>query len=146
MVERFYNSYHKYMAKKLAIVFGIVFVLVGLLGLLVPSNPIVGHGANSYFLTDALHDSVHLLVGIILIVVAMMSSSRASSMALIVFGVVYLILFLVGILSDGKLLGFVTANDHDDWLHLLLGIVLLIAGFTARGGSGNAMMMDKTTM
>ncbi len=127
------------MAKKLAVVFGIVFVLVGLLGFI--NNPIVG--ANGYFLTDAIHNVVHLLIGIILLITAG-KSEGASSAALKLFGVIYLVLFLDGLVQPDALLGFVTQNAHDTWLHLLLGIVLLIAGFTAKGN--DAMTMDRATM
>ncbi len=128
------------MAKKLAVVFGIVFIIFGILGFI--SNPIVG--AEGYFLTDAIHNAVHLLIGVVL-VIAGMQTNKAASMALIVLGALYFVLFLNGLIDNDKLLGFVTANAHDIWLHLVLTIVLLIAGFTSKGGD-NAMVMDRTTM
>ncbi len=127
------------MAKKLAIVFGIVFVIVGILGFI--PNPIVG-GGDAYFLTDTIHNIVHLLVGIILLIAAG-KSERASAASLKVFGVIYLILFLDGLVEKTQLIGFIQQNSHDTWLHLLLGIVLLIVGFSVKG---NSMMMDKSTM
>jgi hypothetical protein len=48
------------MAKKLAMVFGVVFVLIGLLGFF--NNPVVG-----LFAVNAVHNIVHILLGIILI-------------------------------------------------------------------------------
>ena len=136
------------MAKKLAVVFGIVFVLVGILGFF--SNGIVSQNAasNPLFLTDVIHNIVHLLVGIVLLIAA--KSSSASAMWLKVWGIVYLVLFIDGLVqvhtSGDKLLGLVTANPADTYLHLVLGIVLLAAGFLAKGGSSAPMMMDKTTM
>jgi hypothetical protein len=133
------------MAKKLALVFGIVFVIVGILGFI--SNPIVGRADGAMFQTDAIHDIVHLLIGIVLLVAA--KSQSASTMWLKVIGVVYLVLFLDGLLqvkeTGDKLLGFVTANPADNWLHLVLGIVLLAAGFMSKSGS-SMPMMDKSTM
>ncbi len=127
------------MAKKLAVVFGIVFILVGVLGFI--NNPLVG--ANGYFVTDAIHNVVHLLIGIIL-VIAGRKSEGASASAMKIFGVVYLVLFLNGLVTPDLLLGFVTQNEADTWLHLFLGIVLLIAGFTAKGN--DAMTMDRASM
>jgi hypothetical protein len=124
------------MAKKLAILFGIVFVLVGLLGFI--PNPIVG--SSGYFLTDAIHNIVHILVGVVLLL-ASGKGGRASATALKVFGVIYLVLFLDG-LAQTNLLGFIKANQADTYLHLVLGIVLLIAGATSKG----TPMMDSSTM
>ncbi|MBX4198119.1 DUF4383 domain-containing protein [Candidatus Parcubacteria bacterium] len=122
------------MAKKLAVVFGIVFVLVGVLGFF--SNPIVG--TDGYFVTDTIHNVVHLLIGIVLLIGAG-AGEGASALWLKIFGVVYLVLFVDGLIEGDMLLGFVKQNTHDTYFHLVLGIVLLIAGFTARKSS---MMMD----
>jgi hypothetical protein len=126
------------MAKKFAVIFGIVFVIVGILGFI--PNPIVG--ADGIFVTDAIHNIVHLLIGVVLLVAA--KSASASAMWLKVFGVVYLVLFVDGLIQPNALLGFVTANTADTWLHLVLGVVLLLVGFMA--GKSSAPMMDKTTM
>jgi hypothetical protein len=126
------------MAKKLAVIFGIVFVIVGILGFI--GTPIVGE--EGYFVTDTIHDIVHLLVGVILLVVST-KGEGTSALWLKIFGAVYLLLFVNGLIMPDKLLGFVTANGADTWLHLILGIVLLVAGFT---GGRNSVMMDRTTM
>lgn len=127
------------MAKKLAVIFGIVFVIVGILGFI--PNPIVG--AEAYFVTDAIHNVVHLLVGVILLIAAGKGAS-ASSMALKIFGVVYLILFIDGLVQPEMLLGFVKQNSADTYLHLVLGVVLLVAGFL--GNKGSSSSMSSTTM
>ncbi|HYD93296.1 MAG TPA: DUF4383 domain-containing protein [Candidatus Paceibacterota bacterium] len=121
------------MAKKLAYVFGIIFVLVGLLGF-VP-NPIVGPGA--LFETDLLHNLVHLIIGIVLLGVAMKAPAK-SALWLKIFGVIYLILAILGFLmvpEGGELLGLVATNHADHWLHVVLAIVLLAAGFMGKGGA-----------
>lgn len=122
------------MAKTLALVFGIVFVLVGLLGFV--SNPLVG--ANGLFMTNGLHDIVHILFGIILIWAS--RSGQASSVSwLKILGVVYLVLAVLGFLlapSGPSLLGLVTVNMADHWLHVVLGVVLLAAAFMSNSSSG----------
>ena len=120
------------MAKTLAIVFGAVFVLVGLLGF-VP-NPIVGD--SGIFLTNMLHNLVHLLVGVLLLVVAF-TKPGASGLWLKIVGVVYLLVWILGLLAvdasgRGSILGLVDVNTADNWLHLVLGIVILGAGFMSK--------------
>lgn len=120
------------MAKMLAIVFGVVFVLVGILGW-VP-NPIVGAGA--LFDTNMVHDLVHLVFGLILLAVAFLMPKHAS-VSLKVLGIVYLLIALLGFMlvpDGGLLLGLVNTNMADHLLHVVLGIVLLVAGFVAHDG------------
>jgi hypothetical protein len=124
------------MAKKLAIVFGIVFVLVGVLGMM--DTSIVG--SMGIFETNSLHNYVHLLVGIILLAVALMAPGM-SALWLKIFGVVYFLLAVLGFLlipSGGDLLGLVTMNTADHVLHAVLGIVLFLAG---KSGSSSAPAM-----
>ena len=114
------------MAKKLAIGFGVVFVLVGILGML--DTAIVGSAG--IFMTNALHDIVHLLIGIVLIGVALMAPD-ASATWLKIFGVVYLLLAVLGFLlipNGGSLLGLVDMNTADHVLHIVLGVALFLAG------------------
>ena len=126
------------MSKKLAVIFGVIFVIVGVLGFV--SNPIVGRPiTNALFATDALHDIIHIFVGVILII-AGSKSAGAARKALNVFGIVYLILALDGFLQT-SLLGFITANTADTYLHLVLGIVLLAVGMS---GEKNAPMMNSS--
>jgi hypothetical protein len=116
------------MAKTLAYVFGVVFVLVGLLGFV--ENPLVGMGA--IFETDMLHNLVHILFGVILLLVAAKAAGKVA-LTLKVLGVVYLILAILGFLVEGPLLGLVAANHADHWLHVVLGVVLVGAGFMGKG-------------
>jgi hypothetical protein len=130
------------MAKKLAVVFGIVFVLVGIMGFI--PNPIAG--AMGFFQTDVLHDLVHLVIGIVLLIVAM-SAPEKSALWLKIFGVVYLLLAVLGFLlipSGGALLGLVTMNSADHFLHVVLGIVLLIAGLVSSDKPAMGMPMNGT--
>ncbi len=125
------------MVKKLAIVFGIVFVVVGLLGFI--SNPIVGDAG--IFHTNALHNIVHLLVGIILLCVAKNEKNAAKAMK--IFGIVYLLLAILGFISL-DILSFISANGADNILHLVLGIVLLVVGMKASKGAPMKMSSPMT--
>jgi hypothetical protein len=125
------------MAKTLAIIFGVVFVLVGILGFI--QNPIVG--MDGIFVTNHAHDLVHLLFGVILLVVAFVAAARAG-LWMIILGVIYLVLAVVGFVMvphGGNLLGFVATNDADHWLHIVLGVVLIVLGIVAKGKKPAAM-------
>lgn len=121
------------MAKKFAVIAGIIFVIVGILGFI--PNPIVSSAENALFKTDVLHNIVHLLFGVILLAASRTWSSARK--ALIGSGVVYLLLAIVGFMQfgnsdEGMLLGLVNANGADNWLHLVLGLGLLGAGVISK--------------
>ena len=137
------------MAKTLAIIFGVIFVLVGLLGF-VP-NPLVG--ANALFDTNTTHDLVHLIIGIVLLLVAFYASAQ-SALWLKIIGAIYLVVALLGFFTASPLFGLVEVNDADNWLHIVLGIVLIAAGYWAKeehapqnmGGGMNMPPMQRPSM
>lgn len=108
-------------ARNVAIVLGVILVLVGLLGFV--NNPVLG-----IFAVNPLHNVVHIVTGAVLLIGAY--SSLGSSMALKIIGVVYAIVAIVGffMVMDGMMLGM-AMNEADKWLHVVLAIVILIAGF-----------------
>ena len=112
-------------ARLAAIVIGIVFVLVGILGFI--PNPIVG--PTGYFVTNTLHDLIHLISGIVLLAGAF--SALGSSMALKIIGVVYALIAILGFfaITNGMLLGLIPVNTADQWLHVVLAVVILVAAF-----------------
>ncbi len=110
-------------ARLAAIVLGIVFVLIGLLGFF--NNPVLG-----LFAVNPAHNVVHIVSGVVLLAGAY--SSLGSSMALKIIGIVYVIIAILGffmVSADGMLLGFITMNEADKWLHVVLAVVILAAGF-----------------
>jgi uncharacterized membrane protein len=113
------------MAKKASIVFGIIFVIIGILGFF--GNPIVGEGG--LFHTDTVHNIVHLVLGIILLAFAKKSSAGT---VLTVIGVIYLIVAIIGFISGTSVLGIFEVNAADNWLHLVLGIILGGLGLASR--------------
>jgi hypothetical protein len=60
------------------------------------------------------------------------AGEAASSLWLKISGIIYLVLFIDGLFQPTLLLGFVTASPSDTWLHLVLGIALLIAGYAGK--------------
>jgi hypothetical protein len=95
-------------------------------------NPIVGESHNALFHADAVHNGVHIVSGILFLLVALAAPARAG-LFLKVFGVVYLLLGILGMATIGsegmtELLGFLPVNGADNYLHIGLGIVIFLAG------------------
>jgi hypothetical protein len=117
------------MAKKIGLTLGIIFIILGILGFI--SNPLVGDDA--IFATNAGHDVVHLILGIILVIVAV-SAEAKTGVTLKTLGIIYLIVAILGFFTD-NVLGFITVNTADNWLHIVFAIVLFAAGISASKGS-----------
>ncbi len=79
---------------------------------------------------NSLHDLVHILFGVLGIAAAFTGWSRLYNR---VIGVVYLVLavlgFIPGLIMNGLLLGLVSINLSDNFLHLVIGAVLVIVGY-----------------
>ena len=113
---------------------GAVFLLVGVLGF-VPGittnyDSLQGAGHESHaellglFQVSVLHNIVHLLFG-----VAGLAMAKTVSLArtfLIGGGVIYLVLWVYGLLIDHHSdANFIPLNDADNWLHFVLGIAMI---------------------
>ena len=112
-----------------AMVIGVVFLVIGLLGLLFDTNG----GSILGLQVDLVHNLVHLLTGILGIAAAMTGWSRRFNQ---VFGIIYLLIGLAGLIPafyfGGRLLGLMHVNAADNVLHLIVGIVATGVGFFVR--------------
>ncbi len=110
------------MTKNIMYVFGIVFIVIGILGF------IQGDSVLGIFAVDTLHNIVHLASGVLALVFASQGEAAARKFALIL-GIVYALVTVLGFLVGGdKLLGLITINSADNYLHLLLAVVLIVVG------------------
>lgn len=109
------------MSKSLAMVLGVVLLAVGVLGLV--NNPVLG-----VFAVDTLHNAVHILSGIIGIVAASKGKTYAR-LYLIIFGIVYAAVAILGFMIPGKVLGLIVVNAADNYLHAAIALVCLGVGF-----------------
>lgn len=85
-----------------------------------------------------LHNLVHLIFGVAGIAFA--RTVQTARLYLIVGGVVYLVLWIYGLVIDqASAANFVPVNTADNWLHFALGAAMVALGFfTARVGSSPA--------
>lgn len=116
---------------------GVVFLLVGLLGFIpgITSSydqmMVAGHESGALLLgvfqVSILHNAVHLLFGIAGLAFA--RTARTARSYLIGGGVIYLVLWLYGIILDpSSTANFIPLNNADNWLHLGLGIGMIALG------------------
>jgi hypothetical protein len=114
-----------------------VFLLVGVLGFIpgittgYDQLSFAGHDSMAMllgvFMVSVLHNIVHLLFGVAGLAAA--RTPRGAKLFLVVGGVVYLVLWLYGLLIDhGSDANFVPVNTADNWLHLGLGIGMIALG------------------
>ena len=111
--------------KKLATVFGVVFVAVGVLGF-VPGITANGN-LLGIFEVDLAHNLVHIVTGIIAL--AAMTSDKYAKLFFQVFGVVYALVTVVGFVQGSTILGLFGINLADNILHLVIALAALYLGF-----------------
>ncbi|WP_414942563.1 DUF4383 domain-containing protein [Amycolatopsis sp. cmx-11-51] len=127
-----------------AMAVGAVFLLVGVLGFIpgVTTNydQLMGAGHESgalllgMFQVSILHNIVHLAFGIAGILLS--RTVKGAKSFLIVGGVIYLVLWLYGLLIDhGSAANFVPLNSADNWLHLGLGLGMIVLGVVPVSGA-----------
>ena len=115
--------------KNLAKVFGVVFVLVGVLGF-VPGVTNSHHMLLGIFQVSALHNIIHLLSGVAALVSA--SSSKNARLYFLVFGAVYSLVAVVGWVQGDTVLGLIHVNVADNILHTVLAVAILGTGLALK--------------
>jgi hypothetical protein len=121
-------------AKTGALIWAFAFIAVGLLGFV--KNPLIGPDESAVFHADSFHSWVHIISGV-LFLLAGLAMGNAARGFLILFGVVYLALGVIGIIQFGttgmgKLFGLLHVNGADNYLHIGLGVLIALTGLTAR--------------
>jgi hypothetical protein len=113
---------------------GAVFLLVGILGFIpgvttdYDTMELAGHESGAellgIFQVSILHNIVHLLFGVAGL--AMARTAKNAVAYLVGGGVIYLVLWIYGLVTDKMSeANFVPLNTADDWLHFVLGILMI---------------------
>ena len=123
------------MVKGAAILFGIVFLAVGILGF-VPGVTTTGADGMpmllGIFMVNAAHSMVHIASGV-LFLIAGMAGAGPARLWFRIFGIVYALVAVLGFMTpNGMLLGLISNNMADTWLHVVLAVAMLFLGFVAK--------------
>lgn len=113
------------LVKQVTLLFGVVLTLVGIAGFFAGDMLLV-------FEVNTMHNVIHLLSGVVALIAAGAGTSYAR-LYLIVFGLVYGLVTVLGFAMNGEVLGLFHANAADNYLHLAIAVVCLGVGF----GAGN---------
>ena len=113
-----------------ALVFGVVYTLVGIAGFFV-SEEFVSEDDNLLlgFQVNHLHNIVHLLIGLALIAASRRhDTARGANLAI---GATYLLLGVLGPLIDDTAVDVIALNGADNGLHLVSGLLLVAVAVLA---------------
>ena len=109
------------MAKTVCKILGVVFLLVGVLGFTHVLDPLGAH-------LNPAHNLVHILSGVIALYLGFAGSLSAAKNFCIIFGLVYLLLGIVGLAVGVLNLGPLVFGQVDHGIHLILGVIFLAGG------------------
>ena len=121
-----------------AIIFGVIYLLVGLLGF--AATPTIGFVATEgglligVFEVNPLHNVIHVIIGAALLIAGLAGVAAAKATNATV-GAIYLLLGIIGFFLVGTEFNYLALNTNDHFLHLATAIVLLVVALAA----------DKTT-
>lgn len=110
--------------KPFAIIIGIGFIVAGILGF-VPHVTVNGL-LLGIFAVDPMHNFIHISSGIIAL--AASCSEKAAKLYFQVFGIIYALVAVLGFVLKGHIL-MMHMNMADNYLHVVLAIIILYLGF-----------------
>ncbi len=108
--------------KLVAQIVGGVLALVGVIGFFTGAALLV-------FGVNGLHNSVHLLTGLLGLAAGFVAAGKWSALYNKSAGVVYLLVTGFGFVAPALALSLLAINSADNFLHLVLGVVLAGVGF-----------------
>jgi hypothetical protein len=113
------------MAKTVAKIMGLVLLLVGVLGFTHLLDPLGAH------LSPA-HNLVHILTGVISLYFGFAGSLSGAKGFCIIFGLVYLLLGILGLAMGELHIGPLMLGKVDHGIHLIVGAIFLAGGLFTR--------------
>jgi hypothetical protein len=128
------------MIKTLGFVFGIAFLLGGVLGFV----PGVTHDGMYFgiFMVNTAHNILHIVSGTIFVMTSM-AGARLARLWFQIFGAFYTAIAVAGFrVGDGLIFGLISNNLYDAWGHAVLALTMLSIGLampkrTAAGKLGS---------
>ena len=125
--------------KKVGVGFGLVYVLVGVVGFFVTGfngfASMNGPLLLGIFMLNPLHNIVHVLVGAVL-VAGGLAAIKVSRRVNTTVGAVYLLVFAMGLALQASTANILALNGADHGLHLISALLLATVGLAADRYSG----------
>jgi hypothetical protein len=128
---------------------GAALLLSGILGFLVDTgfdtgSDIQGDNLLGLFEVNGIHNLVHLFSGLLLLAAA--PKRKSAKTVALAFGLVYLLVAIIGLIDGNTVLGLIPVNGADHALHIALALAGILAGIAsdaddrgnAKGGSGSS--------
>jgi uncharacterized protein DUF4383 len=112
------------MAKTVAKILGVVLLLLGVLGFTHVLDPLGAHVGPQY----VAHNLVHLVSGLLAVYLGFSGSLSAAKSFCIIFGLVYLLLGVVGLAMGDLNIGPLMLGKVDHGIHLIPGVIFLAGG------------------
>jgi hypothetical protein len=116
------------------LIFGATLLLVGIIGFFVDAgfdtgSSIDGDKLLGIFEVSGIHNLVHIASGALLLAA---SPKRASArLVAIGFGVVYLLVTIIGFIQGDNVIGLIPVNSADNFLHLAISALGIGAGLAS---------------
>jgi len=102
---------------------GVVLIATGALGFYT-GNPLL------VFQVDTIHNIIHAASGVVALICAGISYN-AAKWYLIIFGLAYGVVTILGFVNNGDVIGLIQVNTADNYLHLGISAVSLIIGLAS---------------
>ena len=118
------------------LIFGATLLLVGIIGFFADAgfdtgSDIDGDKLLGIFEVSGIHNLIHIASGAVLLAA---SPKRASArLVAIGFGVVYLLVTIIGFIQGDNVVGLIPVNTADNFLHLAISALGIAAGLMSSG-------------
>ena len=126
----------KTLSQRVALIFGVVFILVAILGFIAPGGTGMGMSGMllGLFPINLLHNVVHLVFGAWGIMASRTAAGARTYCRLL--GIIYLVLAILGYVAPTTF-GLIPIGGYDIYLHVVLGLVLAGVGFTDKAAANS---------
>lgn len=117
------------MLKQVAYIFGIVLIVIGILGFVPAANP--GGLLLGFFHVNDIHNYIHIVSGLAAVGAAYYDRDNFTPKVFFqVFGVIYAVMALLGLYyGNAPIFGVIANNMADVGLHVVISVVSLYLGF-----------------
>jgi hypothetical protein len=118
------------------LIFGATLLLVGIVGFFADAGFDVGSDIDGdkllgIFEVSGIHNLIHIASGALLLATApKRATARAAALG---FGVVYLLVTIIGFIQGDNVLGIIPVNSADNFLHVAISLLAIVSALVSTG-------------